>query len=92
MILASGGFQGNPEMMRAHFGAAAETIKLISPGTRFDTGDGIRIAHGSGRERLRRLERHAHRTDRSAQHGFLTSRAGLSLWHRGRSGWSLFPL
>ena len=48
VILASGGFQGNSEMMRAHFGAAAETIKLISPGTRFDTGDGIRIATDQG--------------------------------------------
>ena len=48
VILASGGFQGNPDMMRAYFGATAETIKLISPGTRFDTGDGIRIATDRG--------------------------------------------
>ncbi|MDO8399753.1 MAG: FAD-binding protein [Bradyrhizobium sp.] len=48
VILASGGFQGNPAMMRAQFGAAAETIKLISPGTRFDTGDGIRMATDHG--------------------------------------------
>lgn len=48
VILASGGFQGNPEMMRAHFGPRAETIKLISPGTRFDSGDGIRMATDQG--------------------------------------------
>jgi tricarballylate dehydrogenase len=48
VILASGGFQGNPAMMRAHFGPAAETIRLISPGTRFDTGDGIRMATEQG--------------------------------------------
>jgi tricarballylate dehydrogenase len=48
VILASGGFQGNPEMMRAHFGPGGETIKLISPGTRFDTGDGIRMAMDHG--------------------------------------------
>ena len=48
VILASGGFQGNLEMMRAQFGAAAETIQLISPGTRFDTGDGIRMAAEQG--------------------------------------------
>ena len=48
VILASGGFQGNPSMMRAHFGPGAETIKLISPGTRFDTGDGIRMATEQG--------------------------------------------
>jgi tricarballylate dehydrogenase len=48
VILACGGFQGNPEMMRAHFGPGGETMKLISPGTRFDTGDGIRMAVDQG--------------------------------------------
>lgn len=48
VILATGGFQGNPAMMRAHFGPGAEIIKLISPGTRFDTGDGIRMATEQG--------------------------------------------
>jgi tricarballylate dehydrogenase len=44
VVLASGGFQGNLTMMRARFGPAAETIRLISPGTRFGTGDGIVMA------------------------------------------------
>jgi tricarballylate dehydrogenase len=48
IILASGGFQGNSAMMRAQFGPGAETLKLISPGTRFDTGDGIRMAMDQG--------------------------------------------
>jgi tricarballylate dehydrogenase len=48
VVLASGGFQGNATMMRAHFGPAGETLKLISPGTRFDTGDGIRMAIDQG--------------------------------------------
>jgi len=48
VILASGGFQGNAAMMRAQFGLGAETLKLISPGTRFDTGDGIRMAVDQG--------------------------------------------
>ena len=48
VILATGGFQGNPAMMRAHFGPGAETLKLISPGTRFDSGDGIRMATDQG--------------------------------------------
>jgi len=48
VILACGGFQGNPAMMRAHFGPGAEIIKLISPGTRFATGDGIRVATEQG--------------------------------------------
>jgi tricarballylate dehydrogenase len=50
VVLASGGFQGNGAMMRAQFGAAADTVRLISPGTRFDTGDGIRMAMDLGAE------------------------------------------
>jgi tricarballylate dehydrogenase len=48
VIFASGGFQGNAAMMRAQFGAKGETARLISPGTHFDTGDGIRMATGRG--------------------------------------------
>jgi tricarballylate dehydrogenase len=48
VILATGGFQGNPAMMHAHFGPSADTLKLISPGTRFDSGDGIRMATEQG--------------------------------------------
>ena len=48
VILATGGFQGDGAMMRAHFGPASETLRLISPGTRFDTGDGIRMATDRG--------------------------------------------
>lgn len=44
VVLACGGFQGSAAMMRERFGPRAETIRLISPGTRFDTGDGIRMA------------------------------------------------
>ena len=44
IVLACGGFQGNADMMRTHFGAGADTMRLISPGTRFNTGDGIRMA------------------------------------------------
>jgi tricarballylate dehydrogenase len=48
VILACGGFQGNVAMMRAQFGRGGETIKLISPGTRFDSGDGVRMAMDQG--------------------------------------------
>jgi len=48
VVLATGGFQGNPAMMRDQFGTLADTIKLISPGTRFDSGDGIRMAVDRG--------------------------------------------
>jgi tricarballylate dehydrogenase len=48
LVLATGGFQGDAAMMQQHFGARAATLKLISPGTRFDTGDGIRMAREQG--------------------------------------------
>jgi tricarballylate dehydrogenase len=44
IVLASGGFQGNADMMREHLGEGGETMQLISPGTRFNTGDGITMA------------------------------------------------
>jgi len=44
VVLACGGFQGNGEMMAAHFGDCAKTMRLISPGTHFNSGDGIRMA------------------------------------------------
>jgi tricarballylate dehydrogenase len=51
VVLASGGFQGNAEMMLRHFGPGADTMRLISPGTRHDTGDGIRMASAIGADR-----------------------------------------
>ena len=51
VALACGGFQGNGAMMREHFGAGAENMRLISPGTRFNTGDGIRMATALGAAR-----------------------------------------
>ena len=51
VVLTCGGFQGNGAMMREHFGPGAETMRLISPGTRFNTGDGIRMAEALGAAR-----------------------------------------
>jgi tricarballylate dehydrogenase len=48
VILASGGFQGSAAMMGTQFGPGAKNLKLISPGTCFDTGDGIRMAMDQG--------------------------------------------
>ena len=50
VILACGGFQGDSEMMRQYIGPGAERMRLISPGTRFNTGDGIKIATQLGAE------------------------------------------
>jgi len=48
IILATGGFQADGEMMRAHFGVGGETLELISPGTRYNSGDGIKMAVEQG--------------------------------------------
>jgi tricarballylate dehydrogenase len=51
VVLASGGFQGNPTLMREHFGRGGDTMRLISPGTRHDTGGGIAMALAAGAAR-----------------------------------------
>jgi len=48
VVLASGGFSGNGEMLAQYIGAGAESLRMISPGTRFNTGDGIRMALAAG--------------------------------------------
>jgi tricarballylate dehydrogenase len=48
VVLACGGFQADREMMHAHFGPGGETMRLISPGTLFNAGDGIRIGTAYG--------------------------------------------
>ena len=48
VVLACGGFAADREMMRAHFGPGGETMRLISPGTHFNSGDGIRIGIAQG--------------------------------------------
>jgi tricarballylate dehydrogenase len=48
VVLACGGFAGDGEMLGQHIGAGAESLQPISPGTRFNTGDGIRIALAAG--------------------------------------------
>src|SRR5664279_6434913 len=51
VILACGGFEGDAAAMREHFGANADTMRLISPGGKFNTGDGIRMALARGASR-----------------------------------------
>jgi len=51
VILACGGFQASHEMMNEHFGAGADTMRLISPGTRHNSGEGIRIGLALGADR-----------------------------------------
>ena len=50
VVLACGGFEGNPEMLKAHLGPHAENFRLISKGTAFNDGAGIRAALVLGAE------------------------------------------
>jgi tricarballylate dehydrogenase len=51
VVLACGGFEGNGEMLRAHFGPGAESLPPISPGTAYNDGAGIRAAIDVGARR-----------------------------------------
>jgi tricarballylate dehydrogenase len=51
VVLASGGFEGNPDMLREHFGPGAESLRPISPGTALNDGAGIRAALDAGARR-----------------------------------------
>src|SRR5207249_1551839 len=48
VVLACGGFQGDHAMMREHFGPGAESMPLLAPRARHNTGDGIRMALEAG--------------------------------------------
>ena len=48
VVIASGGFEGNPEMMTQYFGANASGLNPIAPGGEFNKGEGIRMALSLG--------------------------------------------
>lgn len=48
VVLCCGGFEGDGAKMREHFGDGAEVMQLISPGGKFNTGDGIKMAMALG--------------------------------------------
>src|SRR5262249_47554956 len=48
VVLACGGFQGNRDMMRQHFGAGGEAMPLLAPRACHNSGDGIRAALDAG--------------------------------------------
>lgn len=47
-VVASGGFEGSPELLAEHLGEAARIMKPIAPGGAFNTGDVIEAAVGAG--------------------------------------------
>jgi len=51
VVLASGGFEGSPQMLRAQFGPGGDGLQPISPGSAFNDGTGIRAALAIGAQR-----------------------------------------
>lgn len=47
-ILASGGFEGNTEMLTRYLGSRAKHVRLVAPGGSFNRGEGIRMALEAG--------------------------------------------
>lgn len=48
VVLASGGYQGNPEMMTRYIGPKARHIRPVAPGGYYNRGEGIRMALAYG--------------------------------------------
>ncbi|WP_051166586.1 FAD-binding protein [Amycolatopsis orientalis] len=48
VVLASGGFEGNYQMLTQHVGARAGEIRPVAPGLRHNLGDGLRMATDVG--------------------------------------------
>jgi tricarballylate dehydrogenase len=48
VVLACGSFAGNGDALQRHLGPGAERLRLISPGTAFNTGGGIAMAEALG--------------------------------------------
>ena len=48
IVLACGGFEGNPEMMTQYVGPRACDLKLIAPGIKYNRGAGIKMAMDIG--------------------------------------------
>ncbi len=51
VIIASGGFEGNPATMAREIGDYSKTLRLIAPGCRFNRGEGIEMALQIGARR-----------------------------------------
>jgi tricarballylate dehydrogenase len=48
VVLASGGFEGNPEMLSHYIGPQAQYIRPVSRGGHFNRGEGVRMALAAG--------------------------------------------
>jgi tricarballylate dehydrogenase len=57
VVLACGGFQGNPELLERHVGPTAGTLQPIAPGGKNDRGEGIEMAVAVGAAREGQYDR-----------------------------------
>jgi len=48
VVIASGGFEGSPELRAEHIGEAARDMPLIAPGVGYNRGEGLRMAVEAG--------------------------------------------
>jgi succinate dehydrogenase/fumarate reductase flavoprotein subunit len=48
VVLACGGFEGNPELPKEHMGEDADDLPIIVPGIRYNRGAGMRMAMDVG--------------------------------------------
>jgi tricarballylate dehydrogenase len=48
VVIASGGFEGNPEMLTQYLGASAKFVRPVARGGYYNKGEGIRMALGAG--------------------------------------------
>jgi tricarballylate dehydrogenase len=51
VIIAAGGFEGDPQFLREELGGDPSTLVPIAPGVRFNRGEGIRMALAAGASR-----------------------------------------
>src|SRR5581483_3042846 len=56
VVIASGGFEGNPEMLTQYLGERASELPVIAPGPRNNRGEGIRMAMEVGADTAGRFD------------------------------------
>ncbi|GAB7035435.1 FAD-binding protein [Streptomyces sp. NPDC021749] len=57
VVLACGGFQGNPELMERHIGPGGGALRPVAPGGRSNRGEGIEMAVAVGAARSGQYDR-----------------------------------
>jgi tricarballylate dehydrogenase len=94
VVLACGGFEGNPEMLTRYVGQNACDLRLIAPGVAFNKGAGIRMAMEIGADAAGQFDGiHAEmvdpRTDRADAviyphpYGIMVNGDGQRFWDEG---------